>query len=39
MGGWVSTGYYQRQIYSQINLDEAQVHNTTDTVAQATRVT
>jgi hypothetical protein len=30
IGGWVGTGYYQSQIYSQINLDEAQVHHTTD---------
>jgi hypothetical protein len=24
-GGWVGTGYYQSQIYPQINLDEDQV--------------
>jgi hypothetical protein len=30
VGGWVRTGYYQSHIYLQINLDEAQVHHTTD---------
>jgi hypothetical protein len=29
-GGWVRTGCYESQIYSKINLDEAQIHHTTD---------